>query len=222
MKSSSKNPGTSASEVSLQDLTTSTVETLDDPKAQAIEALEARLFRSFGEIEGELDEWERKLVAAVRRTIEDIRVENVESMEAVQLDLEVLRHKLSSSTDLPSVLKQLYSANCIEHSITLDTALVKKLISDRVQVNYRLPSTCVKTGDSELVSASGECLLFDTPSTSTPDPHPRPSSPRKTRVGLSKPAHPQPPFPLSTRLVIATLYAVSVGVFVHAALTTYH
>jgi len=243
MKTSNKNTGTSTASNSLLDISETALEPSEDPRLRGIETLETRLFRGFGEIEMELDDWERKLVECVRRTVEEIRIENVESMEAVQLDLEVLRHKVTSqsSQDSPDFLEQLHSTVCIDTSFALDLPLFRKFITDRLKVTYRLPSATVKLGYSEnAANEDGECLLFDTPETttktdstedqiqresidpvaaeSTKSPHRRHRTSRRTRP---KARVTKPPFQLVTRVVVATLYAVSVGVYVHAALSAF-
>jgi hypothetical protein len=241
MKTSSKNAGASTASNSLLDISETALEPSEDPRLRAIETLETRMFRGFGEIEGELDDWERRLVECVRRTIEEIRVENVESMEAVQLDLEVLRHKVSSqsSHESPGFIDQLNSAVCIDTSFDLDLPAFRKLITDHLKVTYRLPSATIKLQESDdPTNTANECLLFDTadtnaktesadeqtlqksveiPTETSVSPH------RKSRVSRGsrqKRKGMRPPFTLVTRVVVATLYAVSVGVYVHAALST--
>ena len=237
MKTSSKNAGNSTASDSLLDISETALEPSEDPRLRAIETLETRMFRGFGEIEGELDDWERRLVECVRRTVEEIRVENVESMEAVQLDLEVLRHKVSSqsSHESPGFIDQLNSAVCIDTSFDLDLPAFHKLITDHLRVTYRLPSATIKLPESD--NTANECLLFETAETNaktdsadeqtlqksveipaeTSSPH------RKSRISRGsrhKGRVMNPPFTLLTRVVVATLYAVSVGVYVHAALST--
>lgn len=240
MKTSNKNAGASTASDSLLDISETALEASEDQRLRGIETLETRLFRGFGEIEVELDDWERKLVECVRRTIEEIRVENVESMEAVQLDLEVLRHKVTSQSpqDSPDFLDQLHSAVCIDASFALDLPLFRKFITDRLKVTYRLPSATVKLQEN-VGNTDGECLLFDTPETAiktdctddqiqrestepavdlTQSPHRRN---RKSRGSRVKTRVMKPPFQLATRVVVAALYAVSVGVYVHAALSAF-
>lgn len=117
-----------------------------------IDALETRLYSRFTEIERQLEDYEKVYLQVVRKTIEDIRVENEESMEAIQLDLEVLRQKVrTKSLDLEAaqITEQGLTDMTISCQVTLTAEELERYVRQHIVRNVVLPSTSLHLDDSE-------------------------------------------------------------------------
>lgn len=132
---------------------------------RSIDALEARLYSIFSEIEHHLEDCERTSIQAIHKTIEDIRVENEESMEAVQLDLELLRQKVrnqSLALDAAQLLQPELTDAIISCKINLNAEKFTRYLLENIERTIKLPSTCLNLQEDEdervlfAISARGE------------------------------------------------------------------
>ena len=132
---------------------------------RSIDALEVRLYSIFSEIEHHLEDCERTSIQAIHKTIEDIRVENEESMEAVQLDLELLRQKVrnqSIALDAAQLLQPELTDAIISCKINLNADKLTNYLLENIERTIKLPSTCLHLQEDEdervlfAISARGE------------------------------------------------------------------
>lgn len=132
---------------------------------RSLDALESRLCSMFSEIEQQLEDCERTSIQAIHKTIEDIRVENEESMEAVQLDLELLRQRVKNQSlvlDSVQILQPELTEAIIACKIKLNPAKMTTFLLENIERTIKLPSTSLHLQENEdervlfALSARGE------------------------------------------------------------------
>ena len=132
---------------------------------RSLDALESRLCSIFSDIEQQLEDCERTSIQAIHKTIEDIRVENEESMEAVQLDLELLRQRVKSQSlalDSVQILQPELTEAIISCKISLNPVKLANFVLENIERTIKLPSTSLHLQESEdervlfALSARGE------------------------------------------------------------------
>lgn len=140
----------------------------EDHILKSIDGLEVRIYRVFSEIEQQLNECEMELISSVKKVFHEIRDDNVECMEAVQLDLEVLRqrvlyHEFDCSGDPLELLDTLPPSSILHCAIQCGGAELRAFLSERTKLSFKLPTASLHLNNADAVSASAECLKFETP-----------------------------------------------------------
>lgn len=130
----------------------------DKDAIHRIDKLEKELYAVFVEVERKIDQCEKEIQMTVGNVFREIRMENAESMEAVQLDLELLRQKVTAGEGLEISHDNWNIDNLVTTRLTVNTAKVEKYLSQHLYVRFRLPSAKQK---ERLPTSLGTSLLFD-------------------------------------------------------------
>ena len=114
-----------------------------------INQLEQQLYSCYSDVQQKLEQCEKTLQSVVSKVFNDVKTANVESFDAVQLDLELLRQKVRNreielTPENPvRFIDELSVESLVVCSMSIDVRKVTNYLTNNLKFHFKLPSLCL-------------------------------------------------------------------------------
>lgn len=132
--------------------------TPEDTSLLRLDQLEKDLFAAFVDIQRRIDQCEKSVQMTVANVFREIRLENEESMQAVQLDLELLRQRIVAGEEIEDYQSRWKVGKLVSCRLGVDAEKVEKYLLQHLKVHISLPSGKLK---DRIPTSMDNSLLFD-------------------------------------------------------------
>ena len=130
----------------------------EDTSLYRLDQLEKDLFAAFVDIQRQIDQCEKSVQITVANVFREIRLGNEESMQAVQLDLELLRQRIMAGEEIEDCKNGWNVGKLVSCRLGVDAEKVEKYLLQHLKVHISLPSGQLK---DRIPTSMDNSLLFD-------------------------------------------------------------